>query len=80
MNSKHLPQLESDDPTEDSSFITFVASLPQVEDQGFGGDMCVHWNESCDGNDDSTMLNAVTTEQGNLALSWTLAIQCILIS
>ena len=69
MNSEHLPQSESDDPTRDSSFIAFVASLPQVEDQGSRGDMRVHWNETCEANDDSTMLNAVTTDQGNLALS-----------
>ena len=80
LNSEDFPQSESDDRTRNFSLIAFAPPLPDDDDRASGGDMRVHWKESCEANDDSTMLNAVTTEQGNLALSWILAIQCILIS
>ena len=78
LNSQGFPQSQSDDPTGDSPCLAFVPSLPHLEDQGSGGDMVAYRDESSGANDASTLLNIMTTEPGNLALSWTLAIACIL--
>ena len=79
LNFQDFPQSESDDRTRISSLIAFASSLPEKEDLGSGGDMWVDCNASCDANDASTMPNAMNTDQGNLVLSWSLAIQCILV-
>ena len=70
LNSQRLPESESDELTGDSPYLAFVASVPQLENQGSGGDMVAYRDENSGANDASTLLNAMTTEPGNLALSW----------